>query len=474
MSMKYDICIIGAGPAGYSGALRAAREGRQVCLVEKDRVGGTCLNRGCIPTKALRQCATALAAAREARRFGVVIAGEPGFDYAAAAKHRDQVTAGLVSGVAALLKARKVTLVTGSAQLAAPGKAILDGKDGRQEIAADQIVIAAGSKPCDLPGIKIDEETVLSSEGALRLPSLPKSVIVIGAGVIGCEFADILSTFGAQVAVVETLDRILLSEDRSTAKAVQKILEARGIKFYLGTTVQDLTETDQGLRCQMSNGQEIFTEKMIVSVGRRPAVDGLGLESAGVVLDKGAIKTDGGGRTSVAGVWAAGDVIGPPMLAHVAAHEMEVVIDNLLGRAREFDREVVPAVIFVRPEVASVGLLEDQAKAKGVVVEVGRFAYAASGKAQCLGETEGFAKVITETGTGRILGGTVMGAHAAELIHELAVAIKAGLKVANLVDVIHAHPTLSEIILEAVADAQGLAVHKIGRERSTAKTTVRK
>ncbi|HUT55655.1 MAG TPA: dihydrolipoyl dehydrogenase [bacterium] len=463
--MECDICILGAGPAGYTGALRAAREGKRVALIERDRVGGTCLNRGCIPSKALRRCADAFLEAAGAARFGVKLPGEPSFDYTRAAAYRDEVTEKLVAGVASLLKARRIELVSGEGRVDGPGRVAVLAGDGAVEIKCGHVVIATGSRPADLPGIRIDEEMVLSSEGALKLGHVPEKLIVIGGGVIGCEWADLMSCLGSEVTVVEALPRILLTEDRATARAVQKNLEARGVNFHLGATVAELTAAEGGVRCVLAGGGKLDADRVIVSVGRRPVTEGLGLSEAGVAIERGAIKVDEGGRTGVAGVWAAGDVIGPPMLAHAASHEMEVVIDNILGRGRFFDRAAVPAVVFVRPEVASVGLLEDAARERGIAVEVGRFAYAASGKALCMGESEGFAKAVVDKHSGLILGGTVMGAHAGDLIHELAIAVKRKIKVEDFIEIIHAHPTLSEIVLEAVADARGMAVHKAGRKR---------
>ncbi len=457
--MKYDVCIIGAGPAGYSGALKAAREGKTVALVERDKPGGTCLNRGCIPTKALRQCADSLVAARGSGRFGVVLGGEPSFDYARAAEFRDEVTASLVKGVSGLIKAAKVKLVQGPGKIVKPGLVTVDSAEGRVDIECLDIVIASGSRPSDLPNVPIDEETTLSSEGALSLDHAPGSLIIIGAGVIGLEFADIFATFGSRVTVVEALPRVLMNEDRASAKVVQKALEKSGIKFMLGATVEDL-EVGPEVKCALDNGETVSADKMIVSVGRRPAIGGLGLEEAGVETANGAVKVDGRGATSAPGIWAAGDAIGPPMLAHVAAHEMEVVIDNLIGKHREFKLDAIPWVTFTRPEIAAVGLGEDKAREEKIPIKVGRFGYAAAGKAQCMGETEGFVKVVADPGTGRILGGSIIGAHASDLIAELSAAVQLGVTVHELAEVIHAHPTLSEMVMEAAADSFGLALHK--------------
>jgi len=460
-----DVCIIGAGPAGYAGAISAARQGMKAYVIERDRVGGTCLNRGCIPTKALRQCADALVRAREAGRFGVRIESAPELDFKAAAEHRDRTTEALASGVEKLLKAWKVEVVGGEGRLAGPGRVVVDTGGGPVEVGAKHIVVATGAEPSGIPGAPIDGDRVLSSEGALKLNELPGSLLVIGGGVIGCEWADLMSTFGVKVTVIEVLPRLLPGEDRATAKAVQKVLSSRGVEIKLGAVVDEVAPAGDGVRCRLGDGSELLADKAIVSVGRRPVVEGLGIAEAGVELNGPAVKVDPRGRTSADGIWAAGDVIGPPMLAHAAAHEIEVVIDNVLGGEREFEREVVPSVVFIRPEVASVGLLEDRAKESGIAVDVGRFSYTASGKARCMGETDGFAKVVVEKDGGGLLGGTVMGAHAAELIAELSVAIKSGHTVDSFVEIIHAHPTLSEILLEAVADSRGLATHKVGRRR---------
>jgi len=261
--------------------------------------------------------------------------------------------------------------------------------------------------------------------------------LVIGGGVIGCEWADLMSTFGVKVTVIEVLPRLLPGEDRATAKAVQKVLAGCGVEIKLGAVVEQVAPAGGGVRCRLGDGSELLADKAIVSVGRRPVVEGLGIAEAGVELNGPAVKVDPRGRTSADGIWG----------------------------EREFEREVVPSVVFIRPEVASVGLLEDRAKESGIAVDVGRFSYTASGKARCMGETDGFAKVVVEKDGGGLLGGTVMGAHAAELIAELSVAIKSGHTVDSFVEIIHAHPTLSEILLEAVADSRGLATHKVGRRR---------
>jgi len=458
--MNYDLCIIGAGPAGYSGAVRAARAGLKVALVEKDRVGGTCLNRGCIPTKALRHCADLLVQARQAEKFGVKT-GEIGFDFAAAAAHRDRVTRELASGVEALVKAGGVDLVTGGARLSAPGKVLVSG--GEKTIECSHTVIATGARPADLPGIRMDENRVVSSEGALKWNELPESVIVVGGGVIGCEFADMFATFGVRVTVIEVMDRILLGEDKRTAKAVHKALAKRGVEFRLAAAVEDLSAAEGAVACSLSGGESLRAERAVVCVGRRPVIEDLGLEDAGVETEAGAIKVDEKGRTSAERIWAAGDVTGQPMLAHAASQEMECVIGNITGESRRFDRECIPSVVFVRPELASVGLNEDRAGKDGVPVEVGRMAYATNGKALCMGEPEGMVKVLAEKGGGRVLGGTVMGAHASDLVAELTLAVKNRLTVRELVETVHAHPTLSELIMEAAADSMGMAVHKASR-----------
>jgi len=456
-----DICIIGAGPAGYSGAIRAAREGRKVVLVEKDRAGGTCLNRGCIPTKALRHCADVLAEVRESSKFGVTVSSYE-FDYSSAHAFKKEVTEKLVGGVEKLLKTWKVETIKGEGALLKPGVVKVTAGGKTVDINSSHVVVATGSVPSELPGIEFDGRRVVSSEGALVWEDLPSSLIVLGAGVIGCEFADVMATFGVSVEVVEALDRILMTEDKMTARTVKKSLELKGVKFHLSSTVDGIDKDDDGVKCTISDGSVISAERMIVSVGRRPEVSSVA--GSGAEVSEGRVLVDSGGRTSLVNVWAAGDVTGPPLLAHRASHQMEVVIDNILGKKREFD-DLIPWSIFTRPEVASVGLLEDRAKQEGIEVEIGRFAYAGSGMALCMGTDEGFAKVVAQKGGGRILGGTFAGLSASDLVAELTLAIKAGVTVDEFIEVIHAHPSLPEITLEAVADVKGLSVHKAGRKR---------
>jgi len=461
--MDYDVFIVGAGPAGYAGALRAARAGLKVAVAEKKRAGGTCLNSGCIPSKALRQCADTLMTVKDSSRFGVKAGGEIGFDFSKAALHRDETVESLVTGVDSLLKGSKVTIHEGEARITGPGKVEVSGKEGVSHISAENIIIATGSAPSDLPGIKIDQEKIMSADKALLLKELPESMTIIGGGVFGCEFADLMNSFGVRVTIIEIMDRILLTEDKSTARLIHKALTGRGVEIHTGTKTEGVDLQEECVVCRLQEGKSIESSLMVVSVGRKPALSGLGLEEAGVEIEKNAVKTDGKGRTGVPGIWAAGDAIGAPMLAHTAVHEMEVVVDNILGKSREFDRSAVPWVTFVRPEVATVGMLEDTARSQKIPIEVGRFSYAASGKARCMGETEGSAKILCRKEDNVILGATVIGARAGELMHEIAVALKAGMKAEEFREIIHAHPTLSEIMQETAADVNGMAVHKISK-----------
>ncbi len=461
--MEYDICIIGAGPAGYVGALKAAQSGKSVALIERKRLGGTCLNSGCIPTKAMRHCADVLNQTRNAQHFGTMIDGNVTLDFSRVIEHREKVVKNLVAGVRSLLKGRKVKMIGGDARLIAPGEIEVTKKGEAKRVTSEHIVLATGSKPVDLPGLVIDNDKILSSEGALRLDKPPGDLVIVGGGVIGCEIADIMTAFGSLVTVVEAAERILITEDRATARTMQKIMEARGIGFHVANTIKSVQEIDERLHIVLSGGDELEADKIIVCVGRMPNSDGLGLDDLGVSVDRGVIKVDSGGRTSVDGLWAAGDVIGGPMLAHAASHEVEVVVDNILGLKRNFDYDSIPAVVYTDPPVASVGLLEDAAKARGRAILVGRFSYMANGKALCLGESEGSAKVIVDKENEEILGGTIIGSHAEDMIHEIAIAVKHRMKVKDFIEVVHAHPTLAEIIPETVADSLGQAIHKIGR-----------
>ncbi|MBI5327144.1 MAG: dihydrolipoyl dehydrogenase [Deltaproteobacteria bacterium] len=462
---EFDIVVIGGGPGGYVAAIRAAQMGAKAALIEKDALGGTCLNRGCIPTKALYYSAKTIAAVKKASEFGVTT-GEVGFDIAKAVDRKDDVVKRLVGGVGQLLKGNGVTVINGTGSIEAIGKVKVEKEDGSTEIiAAKNIIIATGSEPAMIPAFRIDRENVITSTEALNLKKLPKSILIIGGGVMGCEFANIFSKFGSSVKVVELLPTILSTEDKQVVRVIAKAFKDAGIEVYTEANVEGIEKTDVGVKTRLKDGKEFLTEKVLVTIGRSFNSTGIGLEKACVEVEKGRIKVNNKMETNVKGIYAIGDVTGQMLLAHIASAGAIVAVENALGKEKWMDYSAVPGGIFTDPEIASVGLREKDAEAKGIKISVGRFPYAASGKALAMGEPEGFMQIIVEQGAERIIGATIVGAHATDLIGEVAVVVKGGGKLKHITEVIHAHPTLPEIVLEAAEDVHGRAIDKIERKR---------
>ncbi len=462
---EFDIVIIGGGPGGYVGAIRAAQLGARVALIEKDSLGGTCLNRGCIPTKALYYSAKTLSAVKKAGEFGVNT-GDVTFDILKAVQRKDDVVKKLVGGVAQLLKGNGVEVITGTGSIEAAGKIKVEKKDGSADvIGAKNIIIATGSEPAMIPSFNIDRENVITSTEALNLKKVPQSILIIGGGVMGCEFANIFSKFGSSVKVVELLPTILSTEDKQVVRIIAKAFKDAGIEVYTGASVEGVEVTGGGVKTRLKDGKEFLTEKVLVTIGRSFNSSGLGLDKAGVEIEKGRIKVNERMETNVKGIYAIGDVTGRMLLAHVASAGALVAVENALGKEKWIDYSAVPAGIFTDPEIAGIGLREKDAEEKGIKVNVGRFPYVASGKALAMGETEGFVQIITEADTDRVIGCTIAGAHATDLIGEVAIVVKGGGKLKHIIETIHAHPTLPEIVMEAAEDVHGMAIHKMGRKK---------
>ncbi len=467
---EFDLIVIGGGPGGYVGAIRGAQMGASVALIEKDNLGGTCLNRGCIPTKALYYSAKALKAAHKAADFGVTV-GDVSFDLSKAVSRKDDVVEKLVGGVGQLLKANGVQVIKGTGALEGNGKVKVDSTsdagNATEVIAGKGIVIATGSEPALIPAFAIDHKNVITSTEALNLKTLPKSMLVIGAGVMGCEFATIFARFGTSVTVVELLPAILSTEDKSIVRVVEKSMKAMGVEIHKEVMVDSVEVVEDGVvKTTLKDGTVFTTEKVLVSIGRSFNSEGIGLDNAGVDVDRGCISVNDKMETNAKGVYAIGDVTGGMLLAHVASTEAEVAVKNALGKCETMDYSVIPAGIFTDPEIASVGIKEKDAKAEGIDINVGRFPYLACGKALTMGETDGFVQIITEAGDkGRVLGASIVGAHATDLIGEVAVVMRAGLFARDIMETVHAHPTLPEMVLEAAEDTAGVAVHKVGRRR---------
>ena len=462
MIIQTDIAILGGGPGGYVAALRAAQLGAQVALIEENTVGGVCLNVGCIPTKALLRSAEIYRAFLQAQAFGLRLEGRVTPDWSAIQARKGDIVRQLVHGVEVLLRKAGVQVVRGRGRFVAPQALEVTTAEGSQQVEAKHIVIATGSRPVRLPLPGMDLPGVMDSTGGLALEALPKRLLVIGGGVVGIELADLFNAFGVKVAVVEMLEQILPQMDHDLGKALAWTLGQRGMELYLNSQVTRVEAVEGGLRATVvTPGGEVEIEagRVLVAVGRRPNVEDLGLEAAGVRFDKSGIAVDAQMQTNVPGVYAVGDVTGGPLLAHVAMRGGEVAVENALGHAAAFDAKTVPWCVYTDPEVASVGLTEAQAREEGYDVQVGRFPLTASGRALTYGETDGFVKVVSEARFGEVLGLHILAPHASEMIHEggLALALEATLD--ELVATVHGHPTLGEAVREAVLAARGGALH---------------
>jgi dihydrolipoamide dehydrogenase len=454
------VLVLGGGPAGYVAALRAAQLGAAVTLVEEREIGGTCLNRGCIPTKALVAAAERLRQARTAAAFGVLTA-DVGVDFAAVMQRKTDVTAELRAGVEHLLQARKVDVVRARGLLVGAGELALD--DGRA-LYGDAIILATGSEPARPSLFDFSDPRMLTSDELLALTALPASIVIVGGGVIGCEFASIFAELGTAVTVVEMMDRLLPEEDTRAGRTLQQAFKKSGITVLLGDAVTEVGTSSPGaVSVRLAGGAEATGDVVLVAIGRRPLSRDLGYEETGVEIDAGGfVVTDETLRTSVDGVFAAGDIAGPPMLAHWAYHEGAVAAANAVSGGRlAVDRGTVPNCIFSHPEVASVGLTEDRAAAAGANVVVASVRFNGNSKAVIEGESDGFVRIVADAGSGAILGATLVGPKVTELVHELALAIRNGLTLDAVATTIHAHPTLSEAIGEAALSGRGRGIHSL-------------
>ena len=464
--MAYDLIVIGTGPGGYVCAIRAAQLGLKVAVVEKRKThGGTCLNIGCIPSKALLQASDKFAeAAHELAAFGV-ITGKPKLDLPAMMKHKDETVAANVNGVGFLLKKHKIDAFFGLGTIAAPGAIVVKANDGStQRLATKNIVVATGSDAARLPGIEIDEESIVSSTGALSLEAVPQKLLIVGAGIIGLELGSVWRRLGAAVTVVEYLDRILPGFDGEVGKQFRRMLEKQGFGFRLGHKVKWIDKTKAGLQVSIepSDGGEaavLAADAVLVAVGRLPVTEGLGLGAVGVALDRGRVVIDDRFATNVAGIYAIGDVVRGPMLAHKAEDEGIAVAEILAGQHGHVNYEAIASVVYTMPEIASVGATEEELQAKGVAYRTGKFPFTANGRARAMRRTEGFVKILTDAASDRVLGVHIIGAAAGELIAEACVLMEFGGSAEDLARTCHAHPTLSEAVREAALAVDKRAIH---------------
>ena len=464
--MSYDLVVIGTGPGGYVCAIRAAQLGLKVVVVEKRAThGGTCLNIGCIPSKALLHASEKFAeAAHELAGFGV-IAGKPQLDLAAMMKHKDETVAANVNGVAFLFKKNKIDSFIGEGTITAPGMVEVKASDGsHQKLETKYIVIATGSEATPLPGIAIDEKTVVTSTGALSFEKVPGKLLIVGAGIIGLELGSVWGRLGAEVTVVEFLDRILPGADGEAAKQFRRILEKQGFVFRLGHKVTEIEKTPTGLNVTVkpARGGETFmlpADAVLVAVGRRPFTNGLGLEALGVAMEHGRVVIDEHFETSVAGIYAIGDVVHGPMLAHKAEDEGIALAEIIAGQHGHVNYEVIPSIVYTMPEVAWVGATEEELQADGIAYRTGKFPFTANGRARAMRHPEGFVKILSHATTDRVLGVHIIGAGASEQIAEACVLMEFGGSAEDLARICHAHPTLSEAVREAALAVDKRAIH---------------
>jgi len=463
-----DIVIIGGGPAGYVAAIRASQLGGKVTLIENDALGGTCLNRGCVPSKSLLHSVELYQSMKNAAQYGIN-APNVSIDLAKMQSHKSKTISTLVAGVQSLLTGNKVEVIKGQAKLSSSRQVEINSGQGKQTLKTRKTILATGGKPMILPIPGADSTSgIINAESILDLDYIPKSLLMIGGGVIGVEMATILAKLGGKVTIVEMLPHILPLEDAELTSILARALKDDGIQLYEGAKVSKIEDSEGGKTVTVSAGEaekKLEVEVVAIAVGYSPNVEGLGLDEAGIAVSKGGIQVNEHMETSVPGIYAAGDVIGGMMLAYVAMEEGVIAAENALGRNSTIDYQAVPRCTFTLPELASVGLTEAEAIAQGYQIQVGRFPFSASGMATILGERRGLVKIITEQKYGQILGVHIIGPRATELIAEATLAMKLEAGPQEIVATIHAHPTLSEALREAALDVTGETIHFLSKNR---------
>lgn len=463
---NFDVVVIGGGPGGYVAAIRAAQLGLKTACVEKrGTLGGTCLNVGCIPSKALLQSSHHFEeASHRFAEHGIKI-GQLELDLATMMARKQKVVSDNTKGIEFLFKKHKIAYLVGAGRIAAPGTVEVTGKDGVQSISAKSIIIATGSEVTPLPGVTIDEAQIVSSTGALALTKVPKHLVVIGAGVIGLELGSVWRRLGAEVTVVEFLDRVLPLHDGEISKQMQRILERQGLKFKLGAKVTGAKSGKGGVTLTLESAkggaaEELAADVVLVAIGRRPHVEGLGAKEAGIVVDvRGFITVDSHFRTSVPGIYAIGDVIGGVMLAHKAEEEGVALAEILAGQAGHVNYDAIPGVVYTWPEVANVGKTEEQLKAEGIAYKTGKFPFTANGRARANGDIDGFVKILADAKTDKVLGCHIIGPAAGDLIAEVVLGMEFSAAAEDIARTSHAHPSLAEAVKEASLAVDGRPIH---------------
>ncbi len=459
MSKHFDIAILGTGPGGYIAALKAGQMGAKVAVVEQGHLGGACLNVGCIPSKALLASAELLYHIQHAGDLGIELGGKVSFNWDKIQARKDKTIQTLRGGIKGLFRARKVELLVGRARLDGPGKVAVtrDGAAG-ESFTADKIILAVGSVPSRIAGWPDDRRLVCTSDESLHWKQLPDSLIIVGGGVIGCEFACMISAFGVPVAIVEMMPRLLPEMDEQLGDSLEKIFAARGIKCFTNTKIEELTESGQGIKARLSNGQTIEAAGALVATGRNANTGDIGLETVGLTTDRGFVRVNDKMETPVKGYYCIGDANGQCLLAHAASAHGIVAVQNALGGEVEFDSPI-PSCIYTFPEIASVGISQEQASARGIPVSIGNFPIGHLGKAMAVGRSEGFVKVIRHRETDKLLGTHILGHNATECIAAAGALLDRKVSVQEMADVLFAHPTISEALKESAQDALHMALH---------------
>ncbi len=454
------VAVIGGGPGGYVAAIKAAMLGAEVTVIEKRKVGGTCLNVGCIPTKALLASSSLISSIKEAKGFGIHINGEVEANFDDIMNRKNKVVSQLISGIEFLFEKRGIKLVNGFGKLVGTNKVEVNKEDGSKELVeADKIILANGSQPVILPMFPYDGDNIITSDEALNLKHAPKSLLIVGGGVIGCEFGQFFRTLGTEVTIVEMFDQLLPLEDKDVAKQLQRQFKNDKIKVMTGVKIEKCEIVDNEVVATLSNGKEVKAEKALLSIGRKPYLDNSGIEDIGIQLDRGKVIVNENLETNVKGIYAIGDIINTPFLAHVASKEGLVAAQNAVcGNSKTVNYAAVPRCVYTEPEVAGVGKTEKELQENGIEYNIGQFDFRALGKAQAMGQFQGFIKILSDK-EDKIIGASIVGPHATDLLTELSLAVHLGLTVEQVGDVIHAHPTLSEGIMEALHDVHGECVH---------------
>ncbi|KUO48878.1 MAG: pyridine nucleotide-disulfide oxidoreductase [Desulfitibacter sp. BRH_c19] len=454
----YDIVVVGGGPGGYVAAIRGAQLGAKVALIEASELGGTCLNRGCIPTKAMIASVDKLEAVKEAGDFGIEVDGYK-VNFQKLQERKNQVVAQLVKGVHFLVKKNKIDHFKGYGFLLNDNELEVKSEDGSQKISGKNIIIATGSEPLVFDSFNYDGVNIITSDEALELQEVPESLLIVGGGVIGCEFATIYAALGTKVTIVEALPRVLPMVDKDIAMRLQSFLKKKGITIKTKTMIKELIATEGQVKAVIDGG-DIIAQKVLVSVGRKVSSQGFGMENTGVEIgSRGEILVNEKMQTNIPHIYAIGDVTNKVLLAHVASAQGITASESIMGKEKTMDYKVVPNCIFTKPEVASVGLTSDECTTENIAIKVGKFNFIAIGKAVAMGETDGMVKIIAREDDNTILGVHIIGPHAADLISEASVAIHSKLTLEDLAEIIHAHPTLSEAVMEAAEQGLGKAIH---------------